>query len=432
MSIARPKLNPTLLIVSSSGWFPIARLAVAFSQAGCRVEAVCSLMDPLSKTGVVERLHPYGRVLPLHSLRRAIAAAQPDLVVPGDDLSVQHLHALFAREQSRGAQGVEICDLIERSFGASCSFPAVSSRAEFIRVAKEEGIRVPENGLLNNLDDVRTWFTRMGFPAVLKINGTTGGEGVRVVRSLGEAEDAFHALSAPPLLARAAKRLLVKRDRSMLWRSVTRRRSVVTVQSFISGREATSAVACWQGRVLAALHFEVLHKAHAFGPATVIRRVEHPEMIQAALKIAQRLQLSGVHGLDYMIENGTERAYLIEINPRATQVGHLAFGKGHDLPAALLAAVSGQPVAGEKTSTENDTVALFPQEWMRDPQSPWLRSAYHDVPWETPELLRACLRRTKRNSWSSRAPRPAQNAVTVSSKPSPIVQLAKSNRDLEF
>ena len=31
---------------------------------------------------------------------------------------------------------------------------------------------------------------------------------------------------------------------------------------------------------------------------------------------------------------------------------------------------------------------------MRDPASPFLTSGYHDVPWEEPELLRACVRRT--------------------------------------
>ena len=433
MKMARLKLNPTLLIVSSSRWFPIARLAIAFSQAGCRVEAVCSARDPLAKTGVVEHLHPYSGVAPLRSLRNAIVAAQPDFLVPGDDLSVQHLHSLFASEKSRGLAGMAICHLIERSFGAAGSFPIISDRAEFIRMAKEEGVRVPEDGLLRTPEQLRAWFTRMGFPAVLKINGTTGGEGVRVVRSLGEAEETFEALSAPPLFARAAKRLLVKRDRSMLWRSVLRRRSVVSVQSFISGREATSAVACWQGRVLAALHFEVLHKAHAFGPATVIRRIEHPEMIQATEKIVRRLHLSGLHGLDYMIEDGTEKAYLIEINPRATQIGHLALGQGQDLPTALLSAVAGRAIAAEKTATSNNTVALFPQEWMRDPRSPWLSSAHHDVPWEAPELLRACLRRRpKRINWFSRAPRNEQNVPLVNSRPSPVVQLAKSNRDLEF
>jgi hypothetical protein len=46
-----------------------------------------------------------------------------------------------------------------------------------------------------------------------------------------------------------------------------------------------------------------------------------------------------------------------------------------------------------KKVTDNDTITLFPQEWMRDPASPFLTSGYHDVPWEEPELLRACVRK---------------------------------------
>jgi hypothetical protein len=423
-------LNPTVLIVSTSRWFPIARLAIALSEAGCRVEAVCPPRDPLSNTGVVERHHSYSGVMPLRALRRAIVSSRADFLVPGDDLSIRHLHALFGKERQRGADGAAVCELLERSFGPAGSFPVVGTRAEFIRLAQDERVRVPDSAELHSPADLPTWFKRSGFPAVLKVDGTSGGEGVRIVRSLGEAEETFRTLSAPPLLARAVKRMLVKRDNSLLWRSLLRRSSAVSVQSFIAGREATSALACWQGKVLAGLHFEVLQKTHAFGPATVIRRIDHPEMIQAAEKIVRRLQLSGLHGLDYMIEDGTEKAFLIEINPRATQVGHLAYGEGHDLPAALCAAVSGHAVAAEKTSTRNDIVALFPQEWLRDSRSPWLRSAYHDVPWEAPEVLRACLRRRPtRASWSVGD---AQKPVAMNPRPSPVVRLAKSNRDLDF
>jgi hypothetical protein len=38
-----------------------------------------------------------------------------------------------------------------------------------------------------------------------------------------------------------------------------------------------------------------------------------------------------------------------------------------------------------------DTVAFFPSEWRRDPESPYLVDGYHDVPWDDPALLRACL-----------------------------------------
>ena len=114
--------------------------------------------------------------------------------------------------------------------------------------------------------------------------------------------------------------------------------------------------------------------------------------------MVRRLNLSGLHGFDFMLEAHTGNAHLIEINPRATQVGHLALGPGRDLPAALYAALCGEPVHAAPKVTENDVIALFPQEWLRAPESAFLRTAYHDVPWEERELLRACVRLRQKKS----------------------------------
>jgi predicted ATP-grasp superfamily ATP-dependent carboligase len=142
-------------------------------------------------------------------------------------------------------------------------------------------------------------------------------------------------------LARAVKRALVDHDKTLLWPSLLRRQFVVNAQEFVAGREATSAVACWRGAVLASLHFEVINKRDSAGPSSVVRLVENSEMSFAAEKMVRRLNLSGLHGFDFMLEARTGNAHLIEINPRATQVGHLALGPGRDLPAALYAALSG-------------------------------------------------------------------------------------------
>jgi hypothetical protein len=152
------------------------------------------------------------------------------------------------------------------------------------------------------------------------------------------------------------------------------------------------------------LHFEVLRKGDAAGHATVVRLIDHPEIESASEKVVRRLGLSGVCGLDFMLEANSGHAYLIEINPRATQVGHLSLGMGRDLPAALYAAVSGSPIRVAPSVTDNETIALFPHEWARDPQSEFLHTGYHDVPWETPELVHACMRRSKKETvWYSRS-----------------------------
>ena len=170
--------------------------------------------------------------------------------------------------------------------------------------------------------------------------------------------------------------------------------------------------------MLAELHFEVINKVGSSGHATVLRLIENAEMSAAAVKMARRLNLSGVHGFDFMLEAQTGNAYLIEINPRSTQVGHLTLGLGRDIPAALFAAVSGQEVRPAPKVTEDDTIALFPQEWIRDPSSAFLQSAYHDVPWERPELIRACVStRRKQRAWYSQQSRLQEFSMARAPRP---------------
>lgn len=386
-------MKPTVLIATTSRWFPTARLAMALAGAGCMVDAVCPSGHPLASMRAVRRVYAYRGLTPLSSFAGAIAAARPDLIVPGDDLATSQLHDLHTQEGRRGKAGFWICELIERSLGAPESFPVVYARTPFIEMAREQGIRAPQTEIIPDLDGLRKWVARVGLPTVLKADGTSGGEGVRVANTLEEAERAFRALQAPPLLARAIKRALVDQDKSLVWPSLLRRRSVVNAQVLVAGHEATTTVACWNGVVLASLHFEVVNKRSSVGPSSVLRLIENAEMSAAAEKMVRRLGLTGILGFDFMLEADTGHAHLIEINPRATQVGHLALGAGRDLPAALYSAVSREPFRAAPKITEKDIVTLFPQEWMRDPASPFLTSGYHDVPWEEPELLRACVRK---------------------------------------
>jgi predicted ATP-grasp superfamily ATP-dependent carboligase len=150
--------------------------------------------------------------------------------------------------------------------------------------------------------------------------------------------------------------------------------------------------------VLASLHFEVLNKHDATGPSTVLRLIDNADMAFAAEKMVRRLGLSGIVGFDFMLEFQTSNAHLVEINPRATQVGHLELGLGRDLPSALYAALSGEIVREAPRVTEKDTITLFPHEWLRNPDSPFLQSGYHDVPWEESQLIRMCVGTRRKQS----------------------------------
>ena len=385
------ELTPTVLLSTTELWYPTARMAMALADAGCTVDVLCPPGHPVAKTGAVRRMHPYNGLMPLRSITRAIAASDAALVIPGDDLAATQLHQLYNAELHARGSASSVCEVIERSFGSPAGFELVHARSAFMRMAREEGVRVPETAVIGNVSELQAWTERIGLPCVLKANGTSGGGGVRIANSLAEARQFFQELASPPSITRAVKRAMVDRDLTLLHPSFFRRSHVVNAQAFIKGHEATSAIACWKGAVMAGLHFEVLEKMHSTGHATVVRLIEHPEMTFAAEKIARRLSLSGFHGLDFVLEASSGNAYLIEINPRTTQVGHLALGAGRNLPAALHTAITGKSNETSARITERDTIALFPQEWKRDPRSPYLSSGYHDVPWQESQLVSSCI-----------------------------------------
>jgi hypothetical protein len=395
-------MKPIALIVATTRWFPTVRLAIALAKAGFVVETVCPSGHPISKTSAANRIHTYHGLTPLNSFAAAIAKARPNLIVPGDDLARRQLHLLHQRERFKGKRQTQVSLLIERSLGTPDSYPCIFSRRSLMQIAEEENVLSPKTDVIASSDDLVSSAACADFPLVLKADGTSGGRGVRIVHSLEEAERAWRVLQSPPTLARASKRAFLDGDFTLLRPSLFRQKSVVNAQAFVQGREATSALACWKGNILAALNFEVIEKAQTLGHATVVRIVENKDMSVTAERIVRRLCLSGLIGLDFILNGKQKKPYLIEMNPRATQVGHLTLGAGRDLPAALYAAVSGEAVKPAPIVTENDTIALFPQEWIRDAGSPFLTSAHHDVPWEEPDLVSTCaLRRRKQTKWYS-------------------------------
>jgi glutathione synthase/RimK-type ligase-like ATP-grasp enzyme len=372
---------------------------MALARAGFAVGAVCPSRHPLQKTSSVRKMYPYDGFAPTTSFADAIAADTPDLVVPGDQYAVDCLHRVYDCARRRGKLGQSVCTLIETSMGPFDSFPIVRARAAAMQLAEEESICVPRTTAVASLSDLKRCADELLFPFVLKADGTSSGEGVRIVRTLEEAKRAFRTLQSPPSAIRVAKRALIDGDVRSVLPALLRQRRNINAQEFVDGQDATSLAACWKGEVLATLHFEVVKKQYKNGPASVMRRIDIPQLDTAISRIAGRLKLSGFHGFDFLLEKQSRKPYLIELNPRPTQVGHLTLGTGRDLPAAMYAAVVEAPIEEGPKVTDNEMIALFPQEWIRNASSVFLRSAYHDIPWEEPDLIRAGMR--QRRGWSS-------------------------------
>jgi hypothetical protein len=384
-----PAAPRTVLLTSTSWWPFTARIAMRFAALGWRVEAVCPAGHPLHYTRAVARLHRYAALRPTASLAAAIAAAQPDLIVPCDDRTVGHLQALHAQPRTAGTS---LARVIARSLGPVGSHQATDRRSELIRIAREEGVPAPEMRPVGNATDLRAALADFGLPVVLKVDGSWGGFGVAVAHTAAQAEQARATLARRLDAGRALKRLLFDRDPFHLLPWLSRARPRVNVQRFVPGRVATSIAACWEGEVLADIQVEVLCAHEKLGASNVVRLTAHPDMTQASERLVRRLGLSGFCGFDFVIEDGTGRARLIEMNARSTPLCHFALGPGRDPIATLAARLQGSPPPAAPPVTDNPVLAFFPQAWLLAPDNLFLSTGYHDVPWQEPDLVRELAR----------------------------------------
>jgi hypothetical protein len=362
---------------------------MAFLRHGCRVSSVCPPEHPLRFVQGVERHFPYRGLNSLGALKAAIVEARPDIIVPCDDGVVWQLHNLHALYP-------EMRPLIEHSLGPGEMYPALQSRARLMQVAAELGIRTPATQSVVSKEDIRNWCVTS--PAVLKLDGTWGGNSVEIALSPEAALGAFERLIKPNGVSVAWKRLIVNRDPLALWSWRRHDKPSITIQQFIPGRPANTMFVCWRGEILSMVTVEVLFAQGTTGAATVVRVIQNTEITKAARLLAREFMLSGFHGLDFILEDITGSAYLLELNPRCTQLGHLRLDGQGDLAGKLSAKLRDAEPPPAVDTIEGDTIAFFPQAFSLNPKNPYLSRGYHDVPWEEPRLFRQLLR----ESWPER------------------------------
>jgi len=373
-------------------------MAGALLRHGCTVGAVCPAGHPLTFVSGIRHVYRYRGIYSLQSVLRAVREFGPEVVIPCDDGVVAQLHAIHRLDPS-------LRPLIERSLGSPEGYEVVESRNKFLSAAIDLGIRVPRTRTIDAAEDLVGWHVNVAGQAVLKVDGESGGNGVRISRSLDESLAAWRELKLACSPLAAWKRLTIDRDPLALWSRRQRHTREVTVQEFIPGRPANSMLVCHAGELLSMVSVVVVAAQGPTGAATIVRVIKNEQMERAAQLVASRLKLSGFYGLDFIIESGTEQPYLIEMNPRCTQLGHIEFAGEGSLAGVFSAVLRGeaQPQIMQNAVRE-DKIALFPQAFAAgEACRPYLAGSYHDVPAEEPQLM-AELQLTSwpRRQWASR------------------------------
>lgn len=386
---------PKVLIFLLSGqWMGISRLPRALVDAGFHVVTLSPVGSYLSLTRYAHRhiSMPPG-AHPVEFFVRTVHAAQPDLIIPGCDTTVLFLQnfeksyrvQVAAGGKPQAPQLTALLDLVRRSLGDPAGYAATTNKNMLLQKLRELKIPSPDYTEVSSAKDAGRFADAHGYPIVLKSEQGSGGVGVRICSTLDEIEAGLRELASEPVVMP----------------DVAGQRMRIVAQKFVHGTPAMQVVCAMNGKILERM--QVLKQERlpgpngetgptgSTGPSSVVRFIEHEAMDASVRKLVAGLGFSGFAGIDFMVEEGTQRAYLIELNPRPCPISHLGHRVGRNLARALWCQITNTPYTREKVDNPPPCIALFPQERQRDPQSPALTEIFHDIPQDDPALLQALM-----------------------------------------
>jgi hypothetical protein len=387
--------QPRILIISSNRWPIPARIGLALAHAGFAVAAISPRRSFVAKTHAIERLYSYQIGSHSSSIIAAIENWSPDLLVCTDDPSVNALHRLYsdAVRSASTEQNAKLLALIEKSVGNPASFKFTSKKSNLLHLAQSLGVRCPSTTFVSN-KDLESLLHSVAYPVLVKADGSWGGKFVRLVANARQARATICEFrlpsSWPTILRQFLSNFIGPSILNWQWRELP----TIGLQQFVAGSPANRAVLCWKGRVLAGVSLRVHKTVYTFGPASLVEIINSPEMSEAAEKLVQRLELSGMIGFDFILD-AAGRAWLIEMNPRVTPACYLGRCGADDLSSFLFSEMTGSQAPPNITAL-GKRIALFPQELRRAPGGFFASAGTSDVPWEDPELVLALLYSTLR------------------------------------
>jgi hypothetical protein len=94
-----------ILLTATLRWPISSRLALSFAKIGCQVHVLCPREHPSSRTRAVDRIRHCATLMPWRSLRAAIEAAAPDLIIRFHDRSLDRSRLHDRHVSGRVAKG---------------------------------------------------------------------------------------------------------------------------------------------------------------------------------------------------------------------------------------------------------------------------------------------------------------------------------------
>lgn len=363
---------PTALLVSCALYrHGTARMPAALKAAGFRVFVICPHNSLLEFTDQIDGRYCFAAGLAADDLTviaaRAAAQFRVDIVIGCDEAAVRVLGLAGGLQQRVNEDSADARSL--RFLQAWCGGDSWEERRSYcVEMAAAAGIRTPRQVVVDPHRTTVADLAGLGEPLLLKYDGSSAGRGVVLTSSI-----------------RQAVALAASRPAESPYQQAV-------AQEFVRGRSASASFCALGGKLLEGFAYTVLRQQpEPFGPASVIELTPHSGLIDMARRMVELTGYSGFGGIDAILPDDGSPPVFLEFNARPTQTIHLGTLADSDLCRAMACALTGQPYDTVLGRTSGMQVALFPNEWARDPNSHYLTSAHHDVPLTEQRLIAAIL-----------------------------------------
>jgi predicted ATP-grasp superfamily ATP-dependent carboligase len=376
-------MNRAILLVSTaSRWLGTARMPRRLARAGFEV----SLLAPRGSLALHSRFVARSSVLRdeatpmqwLLSLVAMITEVEPRLVIPCDEVAIRLLFELVRHPPRHlGGDGARVQQLVRESLGDPAHYETSIDKTMLPPAAQALGVPVPPYRLAETVDEAVASADALGYPVVLKRRYGFASQGVRILQHRDELRPAADALLRPTQLD-----LGVRRAPTLL------------VQGFVDGSMLSQTMVAWEGVPLAGFS---RRREVAFTPgkgaSAVVRVRKVPSIRNFTERLCRGFGMSGLFSVQYIEPADGSPPRLLEINRRIVTFMHMDEYGGVDLCGALYQRLAGVPqtLPFDMPDTTDHILVSFPREWLRDPESPWLRDHPSDIPWDDPGVLQAMI-----------------------------------------